>query len=456
MDNRRNRDSKTIRAKFALPLLAAMAAVLAAALWLPTAAQAQEATADCGGTGNPLHGRTQKVVNQILADLVTSDCSAVTTTQLGTLTLLTINNVGLSSLTSDDFDGLSGLEDLDLRDNDLTALPGDVFDGLSSLTELDLSENNLAALPENVLGGLSKLDHLRLNDNSLTTLPEDVFDGLSALRALRLNDNDLAALPEDVFDGRSNLQLLRLNGNSLEGLPPDIFDGLSSLRNLYLNGNSSLACIHAGQFDGLSDLRDLHLSNTGLGNFRPSHASGWGLNDLQELNFGTRDITASATLSFDDYQAVFPALNLNRVHVTLSDELSDPICGSIEADADGSGFHTIVQVELEETRVRPNRSQASDAAMLGDGFCGSDATATRHQLWTWQLSDNGVAFTDMDDARQPKDYGDRAAGECSFTYTPQADDNEKYVRAFVPVDTAGEGENDYHSAVYGPLNIEQP
>ena len=486
-----------------------------------------ERLADCGA-GNPLHGRTQKVVDKILADLSASDCSAVTATQLAGITALNLNRLRLhalrdgdfanftglqnlhiqinmlTTLPSDAFDGLSALERLDLFDNELSDLPADVFDGLSgmaqlnldnnelsdlpadlfdglssledldlyenslttlpedvfedtdSLQTLDLYNNSLATLPEDVFDGLGQtLGQLNLHDNSLDTLPEDVFDGLGSLNALRLHDNSLAALPEDVFDGLTGMSLLRLNGNSLEWLAPDLFDGPSNLRELYLNDNTALACIHPGQFDGLSELRELHLTGTGVGNIAPTHASRWGLNELEELRFGDTLIGNSA-LNFQDYKSEFRDLVENRTYVRDPAELSDPICGSIAADTDANGFHTVVDVRLEHSRVYPNRARVSDASLLGDGHCTSDATATRHTLWTWQRSDDGVAWTDMDAARQPKDYGTRAAGECSFTYTPQADDNGKYVRVYVSVDTAGVGAHNYHSAAFGPLNIEQP
>ncbi len=431
MSYRKKRNGKTLMTKFKLLLaaLATMAAVVAAALWLapltPPVAQAQEATAFCDHDpldaraqkaehqppeerhpAHPLHGRTQKVVDAILANLSETDCADVTIAQLNGLAgTLTVGD-NLSSLQSVDFEHLSGLEQLNLFDNDLTELPSDVFDGLSSLTHL------------------------------------------------RLDGNDLSDLPEEVFDGLASLEILRLNGNSALGtLPPEVFDGLSSLEQLYLNGNTSLACIHPGQFDGLSALRELHLSNTKLGNIAPTpHASRWGLNNLQELNFGNTSITGSA-LGFQDYQAVFPALVESRTRVTSNAVLSDPICGSIVADAAGGNDGT-VRVLLEGTRVRPNRASDGDAS-LGDGVCGSDTATTRHVLWTWQRSANGVDWNDMPQDRQPPDYGSqgRMDGECSFLYTPQSDDDGMYVRAYVLVDTAGVGANNYPTAAFGPLNV---
>ena len=527
MSYQKNRNGKTLMTKF--KLLAVALAVLGLGLASLAPPPTQAAAATCGGSANPLHGRSQEVVDTILTKLSVSNCRDVTAAQLAGITgeldlslqsINTLRNGDFDNLTSlqtinlksnwlpsvhkDLFDGLTSLEKIDLEDNlldsvnedlfdgltslqeidlsnnvvpslpadlfdgltnlqilrldrnSLTALPADVFDGLTNLRELHLDENSLAALPEDVLDGLTKLDRLNLHKNSFTALPSEVFDGLDSLEHLLLGDNSLAAVPSDVFDGLSNLQRLFLDNNPLVWLPPDLFAGLSSLQELRLNSNAkfdddeSLACIHAGQFDGLSELQDLRLGLHQLGNIDPSHFARWNLGKLDELRLGGTAITSSP-LDFADYQAVLPALVENKTWVVDTADLTDPICGSINRDA-GTG---VVRALLEGDSVRPNRARVSDAASLGDGHCGSDATATRHVLWTWQRSADGIAWTDMPSGRQPPDYGSqgRMDGECSFLYTPQTDDNGMYVRAYVPVNTTGLGENNYHSAAFGPLNV---
>ena len=407
-------------------MLAAMAAV---ALWLTPTPQAQEPTASCGIS--PLHGRTQKVVEAILEQLPTSNCREVTSAQLAEITTVDASRRTLMSLQSGDFAGLSGLQSLSLHVNSLRTLPADVFDGLSSLRTLNIWQN------------------------SLRTLPADVFDGLSSLIALHLSENLLAALPADVFDGLSSLESLDLSQNSLTALRPDAFAGLSSLQELRLDSNGSLACIHASQFDGLSELTLLHLQGSQVGNIAPDYFTQWQLANLQEMKLGAEAISLSS-IDFAVYQAVLPALIESVTSVHEGGLLAHPICGSIEADEDAGGFHQTVRVQLEKDFVRPNRARASDATLLGDDFCGSDGSAARHSLWTWQRSDDQVSWADMDDNRQPKDYGVRAAGECSFIYRPRADDNGAYIRALVPVNTAGVGEKNYTSAVFGPLVVQQP
>ncbi|TGG83163.1 MAG: hypothetical protein ERJ69_04080, partial [Aphanocapsa feldmannii 288cV] len=153
-----------------------------------------------------------------------------------------LSSKGITSLSLDDFDGLSNLSHLNLDRNELNSLPEDVFDGLSKLNVIQLSNNELSSLPENIFDGLSKLQSIYLNYNELSSLPEDVFDGLSKLKYLFLYDNKLSSLPENVFDGLSNLERLFMYNNKLSNLPEDVFDGLSDLDTIKLNGNS-LICL---------------------------------------------------------------------------------------------------------------------------------------------------------------------------------------------------------------------
>ena len=95
-------------------------------------------------TVNPagICGRTSQVRDEILEQIDdVSACGLVTVADLSSVTTLSLNNSGITSLQADDFSGLSGLEILRLRDNDLSALPAGVFSGLSNLNRLDLRGN---------------------------------------------------------------------------------------------------------------------------------------------------------------------------------------------------------------------------------------------------------------------------------------------------------------------------
>ena len=124
-------------------------------------------------------------------------------------------------------EGLTNLERLDLRQNQLTSLT--LPEGLSSLEWLDLSSNQLTSLtlPE----GLTNLKTLRLYENQLTslTLPE----GLTSLEYLTLDYNQLTSLT--LPEGLTSLEWLDLRQNQLTSLT--LPEGLTNLKTLRLSGN---------------------------------------------------------------------------------------------------------------------------------------------------------------------------------------------------------------------------
>ena len=189
-------------------------------------------------------------------------CSAVTDADLAAVRgTLNLNRIGISSLRSGDFSGLTGLRTLLFVRNPLTALPADIFSGLVSLATLRLHTNELDSLPSNLFNGLGTLDILDLEFNNLTTVPSGLFDGLN-LRFLGLEGNQFRTLPAGVFDSLGggdlvldlshnglttlgggefatldNLVELDLAYNQLQALPRGVFAGLTSMSSLYLNRN---------------------------------------------------------------------------------------------------------------------------------------------------------------------------------------------------------------------------
>ncbi|HBP53278.1 MAG TPA: hypothetical protein DD643_02495, partial [Synechococcus sp. UBA8638] len=106
-----------------------------------------------------------------------------------------LSNKGITSLTANDFNGLSHINALLLGGNALTSLPQGVFNKLPNLYYLDLHDTSLTSLPSNMFNGLYNLRRLDLSYNSLTTLPAGVFNGLYKLRHLNLSYNSLTTLP---------------------------------------------------------------------------------------------------------------------------------------------------------------------------------------------------------------------------------------------------------------------
>ena len=165
----------------------------------------------------------------------------------------------IASLRSGDFQGLHGLQFLDLSENLLRGLPDSIFADLANLDTLDLRENRLAALPQGVFGSLTGLEYLNVADNALTALPDSSFAGLASLNSLFLEENWFTALPEGIFADLTALDTLSLEDNELRALPDGVFRDLSELKALDLSGNR-LSTLPDGAFHDLVKLEYLTLS----------------------------------------------------------------------------------------------------------------------------------------------------------------------------------------------------
>ena len=180
---------------------------------------------------------------QDLGSLGIKDCSEVTEEYLTRIRFLDLAGGGtgekITSLKSGDFEGLSGMSELNLEDNSLSKLPEGVFDGLSSLERLTMQGNDLSSLPDGVFDDLTKLHTLGLYDNDLAALPDGIFDGLTKLRTLAISGNKLTALSGDVFTGLGGLASLVASNNKLTSLPDGVFSGMSKLQSVSLSGNPS-------------------------------------------------------------------------------------------------------------------------------------------------------------------------------------------------------------------------
>ena len=184
--------------------------------------------------------RTAQVQDAILAAVSGVDqCGAITETHLSGIEELDLSNQDISLLRPGDFAGLTTLGTLSLFDNQLTTLPSGVFSGLGKLENLYLRDNRLRGFPEVVLSGLAALKRLDLSGNELRRVSAGAFSGLRALEFLDLSFNQLNVLPDGIFSGLPALQDLDLHRNHLlsTSLPDGLFTGLASLESLRLDEN---------------------------------------------------------------------------------------------------------------------------------------------------------------------------------------------------------------------------
>ena len=238
-----------------------------------TRTSAQTATVEARANSAGICDRTEQVRDAILDQLSnTSDCAAVTDTELSAIIRLALSEKGITTLKSGDFSGLSNLQHLNLADNELSALPDGIFDDLTGLESLYLYSNRLSELPDGIFDDLTGLESLDLYNNRLSELPDNIFDNLAGLESLSLGGNEISELPDSVFDNLAGLESLSLDGNWISELPDGVFDNLTGLESLSLAFND-LSELPDGVFDNLTRLYSL----------------GVGINDLGELPDGIFD-----------------------------------------------------------------------------------------------------------------------------------------------------------------------
>ena len=136
----------------------------------------------------------------------------MTDTHLAGIGSLDLSGEGIGSLRKADFEGLTGLAELDLSDNALDHLPVDLFEHLDfSMRTLKLNGNPLGAFPAGVFDPLTGLKTLDLSNTGLTELPAGLFAELDRLEVLQLVENRLRAFPAAALaDVAGTLQWLIL------------------------------------------------------------------------------------------------------------------------------------------------------------------------------------------------------------------------------------------------------
>ena len=246
----------------------------------PASAQTSggSATASCG-TGNPLDGRTQDIVDAIVADLKSGGTLTASQTCSDVTDVATLANVSFSL-----YINYAGITQIRARD----------FEGLTGVVWLQLASNELTTVPANAFVGLTGLSRLLINDNELTTVEVGAFNGLSAIRRIDLSDNLLSTLPATVFSG-SNLTSLRqiyLADNQFESLPDNIFQGLPALTQIALAENFLTSDKLGFLSTSIPTLQDLGLSD----NLLTSDGSGPEV-DLPTNIFGIHPMLHSVNLN---------------------------------------------------------------------------------------------------------------------------------------------------------------
>lgn len=97
---------------------------------------------------------------------------------------LTIREVGLDTISNDDFANAKKLTHLHIEKNNIATLKASTFLAAANLLELDLSENHITEIEEGAFKGLNELTKLNLYDNTVHDLDITRFTRIPKLTYL--------------------------------------------------------------------------------------------------------------------------------------------------------------------------------------------------------------------------------------------------------------------------------
>ena len=224
-----------------------------------------------------LCSRSQGVRDEIVASVSgKTNCADITTSDLAGITTLQFAYFSLSggrvrdNLKSGDFAGLTGLEDITLKEHQLTTLPADIFSGLSALTTLRLDNNQLSTLPSGIFAGLTSLTTLNLSGNSLpTSLPASLFSDVPSTATITLP-----------------------TGTTINAAVPTTVGTIANITNLVANGSPQTVDV-ANKFSDPNDTLTytVESNNTATATVAVSGSA----ITITPVAIGTADITITAT-----------------------------------------------------------------------------------------------------------------------------------------------------------------
>ncbi|XP_033103006.1 leucine-rich repeat-containing protein 15-like [Anneissia japonica] len=154
--------------------------------------------------------------------------------------------------------------DLQLGDNQMLSVSSEDFENLKLLRELNLKKNNLREIANFTFSNLTNLEKLVLRNNDLTILTADTFKGLTALLVLNLSNNKLVNFPALLQTCTPKLKRLYLGSNFISIVTKDS-GNLTAMTRLGL-ANNRIHTIENGAFLNYPKLINLELKNNGLVN----------------------------------------------------------------------------------------------------------------------------------------------------------------------------------------------
>lgn len=213
------------------------------------------------------------------------------------LTILDLQNVGLTSIVKSSLSDGKKLKELYLGFNQVTSLSSSIFEKSKDLETLGLNSNRISIIDLKAFTGLDSLKELKLNNNKITEIHADLMSPLSSLEILILNDNNITNIYRRSFNALKKLIVLNLNGNSINTMNEEFFNPLVKLENLHLQ-NNNLETFPNNIFATLKNLIFLDLSHNRFREINDNLFQSFA--KLTSLNIGTNNLRTLKALPFSN------------------------------------------------------------------------------------------------------------------------------------------------------------
>lgn len=199
-----------------------------------------------------------------------------------------LSNNRIKTLTEGCFDGLTELQELNLKNNSIYHIDVGVFGDISHrLHKLDMSQNLLVELPMAV-SRLAKIKTMDFSENQINKLYKFVLNKMVHLSKLDLSSNRLSSIDSYVFSSCPHLSELNLSNNRIDGLAQDAFEACPHFRTLDLSQNK--ISIFSGSLAFVKSLRNLNISSNNIQTFEWTEFP----EDLQNMDASNNKISILA------------------------------------------------------------------------------------------------------------------------------------------------------------------
>lgn len=160
----------------------------------------------------------------------------------------------LNAFKGEIFNTGTGLEEIDLSDNQISYIFQTSFKIHPRVRRIDLSKNRFNFFPASTIAGLQFLEFFSLSNNQLKVLEELDFARLPRLRKLEVSNNQIETVSDMAFHNSSQLQYLDLSNNKIDRLGERMFEGFTRIEMLNLDNN------HLSELpEGLFERTRLHM-----------------------------------------------------------------------------------------------------------------------------------------------------------------------------------------------------